>query len=369
MTEPRLPRIRGNRWLRFLDRYVGIPVVAALGAIRSRRAFDPSRVKRIGLMKTVAIGDTVLITGIARDVKAKYPATTVVAISGVDNRGVVELVPEFDERIVVSPHDPITSVAAVRAAKLDVLLDFGAWPRFDAALAAMSGAGFVVGFESAGQGRHFPYDVAIHHSNDVHEIENFRRIARAIDVESKSPPRLSVPASVAPGAAKPYVVFHPWPGGYRRDVKEWSVERWASLAAELTTRGYTIVLSGGPADVPRSAHLADRLRRAGVSVADLAGRQNVRGAAQFYAAAACVVSVNTGIMHLAAAVGAPTVSLDGPTSAARWGPVGDRVRSVESTFPGCGYLNLGWEYEGERLDCMAGVPVEAVVEAVAEIAR
>ena len=68
------------------------------------------------------------------------------------------------------------------APRLDVLLDFGAWPRFDAALAALSGA-FIVGFDAGGQGRHFPYDVAVRHANDVHEIENFRRIAGAIGVE------------------------------------------------------------------------------------------------------------------------------------------------------------------------------------------
>jgi hypothetical protein len=37
---------------------------------------------------------------------------------------------------------------------------------------------------------------------------------------------------------------------------------------------------------------------------------------------------------------------------------------VCSDLPGCGYLNLGFEYEGQRADCMLGVDVQRVVAAV-----
>jgi heptosyltransferase III len=336
--------------------------------VRRKHAFDPKKSFRIGLMKTVAIGDTILVTGIARDVKATYPACTLVAITGADNRGVVDLVPEFDERIIVRPHHPIASVLAVRAGRLDVLLDFGPWPRFDAALAAMSGASFIAGFEAGGQGRHFAYDVTVPHSRDVHEVENFRRIAATIGVQSTSLPRLNIVSANDARPGRRYVVFHAWPGGYRQEVKEWPTDRWVALGIELATRGYSIMLTGGARDTTRCADLANHLRGAGVNVDDVAGRRTLAETAALLARASCVVSVNTGIMHLAAAVGAPTVSLDGPTSAARWGPIGDRVRSVESTFPGCGYLQLGWEYDGQRLDCMRGVGVDAVLAAVSEVA-
>jgi ADP-heptose:LPS heptosyltransferase len=74
-------------------------------------------------------------------------------------------------------------------------------------------------------------------------------------------------------------------------------------------------------------------------------------------------------MHLAAAVGAPTIALNGPTSAARWGPIGPNVVCVDSELPGCGYLNLGFEYDGRRTDCMQGISVERVATAVRERAR
>jgi ADP-heptose:LPS heptosyltransferase len=72
-------------------------------------------------------------------------------------------------------------------------------------------------------------------------------------------------------------------------------------------------------------------------------------------------------MHMAAAVGAPTVGLNGPTSEVRWGPIGDLTAAVNSSFGGCGYLNLGSEYEGEREDCMLGIGVDDVRCAVRRV--
>jgi ADP-heptose:LPS heptosyltransferase len=100
---------------------------------------------------------------------------------------------------------------------------------------------------------------------------------------------------------------------------------------------------------------------------DLAGRLSLAQVVDLVAGSACVVSVNTGIMHMAAAAGAPTVGLNGPTSAVRWGPIGDLTASVNSSLAGCGYLNLGSEYEGEREDCMVGITVDDVGRAVRQV--
>jgi heptosyltransferase I len=101
-----------------------------------------------------------------------------------------------------------------------------------------------------------------------------------------------------------------------------------------------------------------------LAMVDTAGEFALDELLDVLAASACVVTVNTGVMHMAAAVGASTVALNGPTSSRRWGPIGPRAVSVDSSFAGCGYLDLGWEYRGRRQDCMQGIPVERVVDAV-----
>jgi len=80
--------------------------------------------------------------------------------------------------------------------------------------------------------------------------------------------------------------------------------------------------------------------------------------------AACVVSVNTGNMHLAAALNVPVVGLHGPTNPARWGPIGGNAQIVRPSSDECCYLNLGWEYPRNPPDCMGAIAVEQVSLAV-----
>ena len=105
-------------------------------------------------------------------------------------------------------------------------------------------------------------------------------------------------------------------------------------------------LTGAPADREPSAAVAAALETRGARVENVAGRFRLRETVDVLAGAACVVSVNTGVMHLAAAAGVPTVALNGPTSSRRWGPLGPHVTNVDSELPGCGFLNLGFEYDG-----------------------
>jgi len=64
---------RGSTRLRLADRYVGIPLLAILGLLRRRASQLPPAVLSIGVMKTTAIGDTVLLSGALHDLAAAHP--------------------------------------------------------------------------------------------------------------------------------------------------------------------------------------------------------------------------------------------------------------------------------------------------------
>jgi ADP-heptose:LPS heptosyltransferase len=206
------------------------------------------------------------------------------------------------------------------------------------------------------------------HSNGVHELENFRRLVRTLGVDSRSTPSIAI-RDVAGGAdlpaPPPYIVFHMWPGGFRSHLKEWPEASWDALASRLGAVGFSIVLTGSRGDAARTESFVRASASAkDVQLVNAAGRYGIEELARVLRAASCVVSVNTGVMHIAAAIGAPTVALNGPTNELRWGPVGARAVSVNSDFPGCGYLNLGFEYDEGPADCMQGISVEPVADAV-----
>lgn len=124
-------------------------------------------------------------------------------------------------------------------------------------------------------------------------------------------PRPEADAFVA-ALPESYAVLHPGAG---RAAKTWGEDRFARLAASLEERGIAPVVSWGPGDedrVERLTALVPRARRA--------PRLDFPGLARLSARARLFVGGDTGPLHLADAVGTPTLALFGPTDPERNGP-------------------------------------------------
>ena len=103
------------------------------------------------------------------------------------------------------------------------------------------------------------------------------------------------------------------PGASYGPAKQWGPERFATVSAALETRGVRSVLVGAAADRDAS----ERLRRAPDAprgLLDLTGKTSLGELVGVLAASALVVSNDSGVMHLAAALGRPTVAIFGSTS-------------------------------------------------------
>lgn len=354
--------VRGNPLFRRVDRLAGVPLLLLLASVLRRRRPVPREWRRIGLLRSSAIGDTVLLSAVLRDLRRARPDVEVVLFCGTDNAGAAELLDGVDRVQKISVTRPWTAVRALRASRLDILIDFAPWPRIDAILSALSGAGHTIGFRTSGQHRHATYDTAVEHRNDRHELENYRALLAPLGIAATARPHLR-PRSLAKRADLPsdrFVLFHPFPGGFRSELREWPTANWVELAKRVSRRGLRVLLSGGPSDRANAETFRGACVASGIEVTDISGRYSLAEMLDIVAASEAVVSVNTGMVHLAAAVGAVTVSLNGPTDTARWGPLGARAHSVESRLPKCGYLDLGFEYEGQRTDCMSGISVDDV---------
>lgn len=115
------------------------------------------------------------------------------------------------------------------------------------------------------------------------------------------------------GARRPLVGLHPSGG---RRVKQWPVDRWREVAARLQREhGATVLVTGSTADRPLAAALALGLPAPPV---DLTGRLDVRQALAVIARLDLYLSPDTGPMHLACAVGTPSVAVFGPSDSGRY---------------------------------------------------
>lgn len=117
-----------------------------------------------------------------------------------------------------------------------------------------------------------------------------------------------------------FQALHPGSGAPR---KNWPAERYAALAEALAPDEPFLVVCG-PADGVAAGPLL-RLPRA-VPATELP----LRTLGALFAEAGTFVGNDSGISHLAAAAGAPTLTLFGPTDPAQWAPVGPRVRTLRA---------------------------------------
>jgi heptosyltransferase-1 len=124
-------------------------------------------------------------------------------------------------------------------------------------------------------------------------------------------------------AAPPYgILFH----GTARPEKEWPEASWIALGRALGARGTSLVLPWGTDDErARSTRIAAALREADVHVPD---RQPLDRTARLIAGASFVIGVDTGLLHLAAALGVPLVAIFVGSEPGLTGPIGQGSLAV-----------------------------------------
>jgi lipopolysaccharide heptosyltransferase II len=173
-----------------------------------------------------------------------------------------------------------------------------------------------------------------------HWTQIFLDFARALGCDTPdATPAFAVPGEAresvdallrANGVAGPYLVLHPT-RGIAAERARWPTARFAELARALAAEyAMPVVVTGAAGDTAT----AERIAAEGGALS-LAGRTTLAEFGALAQAARAVVAMDSGPMHVAAAVGAPTVGIfalqsDEPD---RWAPLGPRTAVVRATYP------------------------------------
>ncbi|WP_417068866.1 glycosyltransferase family 9 protein [Niveibacterium terrae] len=315
--------------MRIVDQFLGPCVVLLLRMcsifrVRGNRKYA---VDRVCLMKTSAIGDTVLVLSAVEALRKKYPNIRVDLVCGASNYEFARLSGAFDNLIRISATNPLSSILKLRKLRYDIVVDFASWARLDAIYSFFITADIRLGFWSRCQFRHYAYDKCARHSDLLHEIDNYAALCKIVGIDELLPPVLTWGGGgESIGFPSRYVVFHLWSGGSRSKQKSWPLENWIDLIRSTYSEfGIDVVLTGGPADKFRTYQLVAEIGNdIGSHVFNAAGI-SLSETLDVLSRAQCVVSVDTGVMHIAAALGVKVLSLHGPTHSDRWGGVSNRV--------------------------------------------
>ena len=148
------------------------------------------------------------------------------------------------------------------------------------------------------------------------------------------------------------------PGAGYGSAKRWPLERYAGLGDRLSReRRWQVVALGGPGERPLGASLAGRIG----GLIDLTGRTSLREAMAVISCCRAVVSNDSGLLHVATALGVESVGIFGPTDPRRTGPTGPSVTVVRRSV-----LCSPCELRECPIDhrCMEWISVEEVLAAL-----
>ena len=334
---------RGNHLLRFVDRYVGIPLVL-LFSLRIKRKL-PKKIESIAILKSAGIGDLIFMSGVIQDILKAHPRAKIWLFTGKANAAVGRMI-EGVELVVLPMTNPIKTAKIIRNYPVDLWIDADPWPRISTLLTLCSRSKFHIGFRTPKQMRHFPYDCTAQHSPKDHEIDSLRRLMVPLQIPTSSMPKLKVPAQ----KKRKLIVLHQFPGGSRANLKKW--DKWQALANYFIKKGYRVVTTGGKEDVSTIKGVENRV-----------GLDSLEETAKLVAQAFAVVTIDTGILHLSAALGSYTIALHGPTFPHRCGGLGENVCAITPKIDYTPCIYLGFEAKCKSNNCMRAITLTQVTEA------
>lgn len=152
------------------------------------------------------------------------------------------------------------------------------------------------------------------------------------------------------------------PGAEYGPAKRWPSRHYAALAAERMAAGDRVVLLGSPKDAEVGAEIAGLA----AGVVDITGQTRLEDAIDILSAARFAVCNDSGLMHVAAAVGVPVVAVYGSTSAENTPPLSERAEIVSLNLA-CSPCHAKVCPLG-HLDCLETLGPERVAAAARRVA-
>lgn len=219
-------------------------------------------------------------------------------------------------------------VTATRAAPFDLAIQMHGSGTVSNAFTAMLGAHAAAGLYDDAHtrpgGRFFPYP---RHGSEVHRC---LYLTRSLDCPSDDE-RLFFPVGEGDRRAldahallrhvgnERFVCLHP---GARDPARRWPAERFALVGDALAADGHRVVLTGTAAERETADEVAALMSRPALNAA---GRTSLGVAAALLERAALLVTNDTGVSHLAASLGTPSVIVFLASDPERWAPL-ERAR-------------------------------------------
>lgn len=369
-------------WLyHYTDRYVGFLIeLFFLFFDRVNKIFKKHlcyKIDNILVIKLAMMGDTILLYPAIRALKEKYSQAKLTILCSRINLDIVKMwnfvdeiiIFEFD-RVFKQPWIVLFQLFNLWRRKFDLGVDFEQWFRITPIILFLSSK-YKVGFRTPKQLRHYLFDKWVWHIKNKHEVECFCDVVKSLGVEVKDKSLFLKIDDHAKRkireilfsnniSEKKFAIIHPGCGihGYYR---QWNIERYAEVAEYISSNYNLKVVITGSKDDLNTIQKFKKFYTAGL---DLSGKTSIEELIALVSMAKFVICGNTGVLHIAAALGIPTVAIHGPTNPIKWGPWGKGHIIIKSDLDCSPCSYLGFEYRCKERRCLEIISTEEIKRAV-----
>ncbi len=289
-----------------------------------------------------ALGDMLLALPAMQALRARYPSHRMLLVSRPDIGGLLHMCRAIDEWISIDSQD-LTRLFAGDRAFSPV---FQSWlDRCDVVVGWLRDHDGVLRETLSRSGI---FRIVIESPTPQHTVHQSRRFLSVMDeldanTNTNQPALLALPESVkrvgverlgsmGVGDVRSIVVCHPGSGSPAKCIRP---DVMAEVIRQLAYSGMQPVIVGGPAD----DELVQQVIACGLQNVAVLRHQPLDVLAGVLSEAALFVGHDSGVTHLAAAIGIPTLAFFGPTDPCQWAPQGRHVTVVSGRPCEC----IGWE--------------------------
>jgi len=369
-----------------IDKIIGTPgcfLVGILDKFLFRKKNLPPHWKRILVIKLIAIGDLVVALPTIKALKKSFPKTYLAILITPRVKEVVEGFPYLDKIIYYDILDKdkgirglFKIISLLKKEGFDLVLELDHYYRITSLITFFAGIKNRVGFDLPGQGRRGLVTSKVPYLANVHEVETFLEAARGVGADISDKELVEIWTS---DQDKDYVDkflkevevtkedfligIHPGTGPSATS-RRWAPEKFGKLADWLIKeKKAKVIFTGANSEINLINESVTAMSSKPIIAA---GRINLKQFAELCRRCKLFIAVDTGPLHIAAAMKTRVIGLYGPNTPIKWGPYGKEHITIYKNLPcsPCTKQYLGQVSKCKNPKCMEEIEVEEVMKAV-----